>query len=67
MRFGKSFWFWIRILLAALKALRPPDPKTEPNPPEPGERVFDSVLGQVVEENEDDEHKASEVKALLRK
>jgi len=64
MKLGSDFWFWFNVLFEIIKAILAGKPKDNPNPTTPGERMFKAVMGNIVDENEDDKHTAAEVSKL---
>lgn len=63
MKLGKDFWFWVRLIVAILKAILGFEPD-EPEPKlTPGHRAFNATLDVLSADNEDDDHKAGDVKA----
>lgn len=64
MKLGSDFWFWLRILYAVIKAILGVGPANKDNPASTGEQMFKSVMGKIVEDNEDDKHTAKDVTAL---
>lgn len=62
MKFGKDFWFWVRLIIALLKAILGFEPDTTSTPLSAGHRAFNAVCASLVQENEDDDHKAADLK-----
>jgi len=63
MKLGKDFFFWVRIIIAILRAIIKAT-KGNPNGDQtPGEVVVEAVLDVIIDSNEDD--KLTSVKELL--
>lgn len=58
MKLGNNFGFWVRVVMAILKAVLPFGDGSNPSGRDAGERVCRAVLDQVVKNNEDDDLKS---------
>jgi len=65
MKLGKDFWFWVKVLLAILKAILAFNPVNPSNPDSLGFQIVKSVTGVLVQENEDDDRIATDVHHLM--
>jgi len=61
MKLGSDFWFWVRLIIEILKAIMGFEPKSNPGTVSMGHAAFNAILAALVEENEDDMHKAKDL------
>jgi len=64
MKLGKDFWFWLRLIYIVIKAILESSGAATDNKLTAGHRAFDAVLGSLIEENEDDARKATDLAKL---
>jgi len=67
MKLGKDFWFWVRLIIEILKAILGLEPPNTNPQLSRGHKAFHAVLASLIDENEDDTKKASDLQALVRK
>lgn len=67
MKLGKDFWFWLRLIYIVLKAILEGTSDAQGPKLTAGNRAFDAVLGTLIEENEDDARKATDLAKLKGK
>jgi len=63
MKLGKDFWFWIRLIIELLKALLEQLPTSSNTHLTRGHRAFNAVARFLVDDNEDDTRKSTDLKA----
>jgi len=67
IKLGQDFWFWVRLIIEILKAILGFETKNQNPSLTAGHRAFNAVCASLVDENEDDAKKASDLQALVRK